>query len=112
MKTEREIADGYWLASEDREGELTRYAVLDSEGDLAYWLPMAFKEMPTDDQLMAIAVLCEEAREAGFRSGTTYGEGVVRRQVQELLGVRELVQGIGAVADEITTLSNAVSNLK
>jgi len=120
MKTEKQINDDYWLASETTGKAVDDLFVLDSEGDIVFKIPPAlgpeYISFENDEQWFAVLIdmagIAERAKEAGARNGERYGRQRVAAQLHELLGVDRITQSIDLVANEVTTLANAVSNLQ
>lgn len=116
MKTEFQLESGYWMATTSREGMPDEWHVLDEEGDLIINLPDQLGPdwlVYSDDQqwksvLEAVIKLVVAARDRGADNGERYGREMVARQIHGLLGIDKIERSLDAIANEVTTLANAV----
>lgn len=129
MKTQNTLRNGWHLASRT-EGRLVeggehmtdveRFFVLDEEGEVIYMVPECLEpegagNWSSDEEwftvLIAVGQLCLRKYERGLDIGHSSGREAERHNLHRAIGVDKLVQSMEAIANEVTTLTNAVGNV-
>ncbi len=104
MKTERELPNGRWLASDDMNAQRpTEYWVLNEDGDAICKVPTTIATGKPADQMDEILTAIVNGYEDGYGKGQItghqMGKALQLKEIHQVLGVDRIAAAIEGIAE-------------